>query len=311
METHMLRIEIDTFSGRPNPAWIITDRAKTEKFLRAVGDMRGAMAKQGAGFSGLGFREVWVSLVSDDIERPKGVPAQFALASIASTNFLESGQLARQLIEVMPARTKIRLPEHQTTPLSSTLRDRILEQLDRYLNNPPQLSFRLPSAQRSPLRRTTRDENCINCEYEMSHFAPAFWNTPIVRLLNNCYNYACCRRTDTQAQPGRAHGAEARKLNCSQLITSALADGLLARCNCLPDSEYPRHFLALAVEPGGYDFHWYRKQLGDFWGHKIGPTAATNVDNSNNLVIDPETCNRGTYTEFCGYFYAGRSVMIR
>lgn len=306
----MLRIEIDIFSGRPNPAWIITDRAKTEKFLRAVGDLRGVMAKQGTGFSGLGFREVRVSLVSDDLERPKGVPTQFALASIASTHFLESGQLARELIEAMPARTKIRLPEHQTTPPSSRLRDHILEQLDRYLNNHPQLSAKHPSVQRSPLRKTARDESCISCEYEMSHFAPAFWNTPIVQAENLCYNYACCRRTDSRAQPGRAHGAEARKLNNSQLTTAALADGLKMRCNCLPNSEYPRHLLALVVRPDGWDFHWYRKQLGGFWGHKIGQTAATNLDHSNNLIIDPETCDRDEYTEFCGYFYAGRSVII-
>ena len=32
----MLRIEIDMFSGRPNPVWIITDKAQTDRFLAAV-----------------------------------------------------------------------------------------------------------------------------------------------------------------------------------------------------------------------------------------------------------------------------------
>ena len=39
--------------------------------------------------------------------------------------------------------------------------------------------------------------------------------------------------------------------------------------------------------------------------------AARNVDNSNLLIFkNPETCDRGGYTDFCGYFYAGFSVVI-
>jgi hypothetical protein len=67
--------------------------------------------------------------------------------------------------------------------------------------------------------------------------------------------------------------------------------------------------MALVIDPGN-DYHWYRHQRGGFWGHKPGSTAARNVDNSNALVVNPETCNRGGYTDFCGYFYAGRSVVI-
>jgi len=51
----MLRIEIEMFSGRPNPVWIITDEAETKRFLAAVAEAEGATAKQGAGFTGLGF----------------------------------------------------------------------------------------------------------------------------------------------------------------------------------------------------------------------------------------------------------------
>jgi len=33
----------------------------------------------------------------------------------------------------------------------------------------------------------------------------------------------------------------------------------------------------LVVAPG-YDYHWYRKQLEGFWGHKPGGTAARNYE---------------------------------
>ena len=96
---------------------------------------------------------------------------------------------------------------------------------------------------------------------------------------------------------------------CGDVSGGAISDGLKRRCDCLPQSEYPRRLVALVVDPG-YDYHWYRKQRSGFWGHKPGGTAARSTDNSGVLITDPETCDRGGYTDFCGYFYAGRSVVI-
>jgi hypothetical protein len=59
------------------------------------------------------------------------------------------------------------------------------------------------------------------------------------------------------------------------------------------------------------DFHWYRKQKEGFWGHKPGATAARNVDNSNHVILNPQTCDRGPYTIFCEYFYTCRSQRIK
>ena len=132
---------------------------------------------------------------------------------------------------------------------------------------------------------------------------------PSVQPRNNCYNYARNWRTDTFAQPGRAHGAQTSTMACGTVTTAAMADGLRYRGKCLPDSEYPRRLMALVIDPG-FDYHWYRHQRGGFWGHKPGPTAARNVDNNNVVVANPETCARGGYTDFCDYFYAGRSVVI-
>src|SRR5687768_10536739 len=98
----MLKVEIDLFSGRPNPVWIVTDGAETERFLGAVAEARGAIAKQGAGFTGLGFREVRVDLLGDDDPLYKRVPRQFALASTAVADLDASGTLARRLIEAIP-----------------------------------------------------------------------------------------------------------------------------------------------------------------------------------------------------------------
>ena len=258
-----------------------------------MSDTKGTTAKLGAGFTGLGFREVQVNVVDDDEPRRRGVPKQFALASTAVADLKASGTLARRLIETMPLRSEVQLVQHAITPLNAKLRDMILERLIRYLADPPRpRPPKPPQHQPNPLRTTVNDSKCEKCQYEVSQFNPAFWNAPAVQPHNNCYNYARNWRTDTFAQPGRAHGAQTSTMACAQVSTAAMADGLKKRCNCLPPSEYPRRLMALVIDPG-WDYHWYRHQRGGFWGHKPGGTAARNVDNSNALIVNPETCIRG------------------
>lgn len=306
----MLRIEIDLFSGRPNPVWMITDAKEAERLLGNIAEQSGVTARQGAGYSGLGFREVRIDVVGDDEPRFKRLPPQFAIASSAAKNFKASTSIARRVIQSMPTQSRVRLLEHDLTPLSAKLRDGVLERFQRYLDLREVLRRpKLPPRPSNPLRTTIRDEKCTDCQYEVSQFNPAFWNTPTVQPYNNCYNYARNWRTNTFAQPGRAHGAQTSTMACNTVTTAAMADGLVKRCKCLPISEWPRRLMALVIDPG-WDYHWYRHQRGGFWGHKPGSTAARNYDNSSVIITNPETCNRGGYTDFCGYFYAGRSVVI-
>ena len=304
----MLRIRVDMFSGRPDPEWIITDQGIVDEILDGVQEARGAVARPGTGYQGLGFREIRVSRLSDDPLHRRTGPREFALASVAAEDLKASGELARRVLETMPRAREIQLVAHQVTPLTRELRDLIFERIERYLARPPDISvFKWPPY--NPLRTTVKDERCADCQYEVSQFNPGFWNTPTVQPHNNCYNYARNWRTDTFAQPGRAHGAQTSTMACATVKTAAMADGLVERCHCLPISEWPRRLMALVIDPG-WDYHWYRHQRGGFWGHKPGQTAARNFDNSGVVITNPETCDRGGYTDFCGYFYAGRSVVI-
>lgn len=136
-------------------------------------------------------------------------------------------------------------------------------------------------------------------------YTPSYWNDGgTVQFNNNCYNYSNNKRTDTFAQPGRAAGAMYTSLTCPEVTSGALADGL----DPLPPSgDCPKGFcrkyakLALVVAPG-WDYHWYRLDKNGMWTHKPGGTPATNLDNSGNPITNPETADRGPYTEFCGYF---------
>ena len=306
----MLRIEVDVFSGRPNPEWIITDTDQTEALLREVATRKSAIARPGKGFLGLGFREIRVTRLSDDPLARRNVPATFAVGSVAAKDLEASGELALRFLDTMN-RTRnqgVRLVSHELTPLTGELFEMLRDRIERYLRRPPDISiFVWPPY--NPLRTTIEDEQCRNCEYEVSQFNPGFWNAPGVQPHNNCYNYARNWRTDTFAQPGRAHGAQTSTMACGTVTTAAMADGLVKRCTCLPIGEWPRRLMALVIDPG-WDYHWYRHQRDGFWGHKPGGTAARNTDNSSVIITDPETCDRGGYTDFCDYFYAGKSVVI-
>jgi hypothetical protein len=149
-----------------------------------------------------------------------------------------------------------------------------------------------------------------SCGIEVANFNPAFWNNPSVQPYNNCYNYATNRRTDTFAQPGRATCAGTSIMQCPNVSAGASSDGAFPAPTCASASDAPRWYMALVVAPG-IDYHWYRLAAQGYWGHKPGSTAAKNTDNSGNVIYNPQTCNRGIYTSWCGYWFARRSMGIR
>lgn len=303
----MLQVEVDLFSGRPNPQWVLTDEGLTKEIIESAAQRPGTVAQPHRGFQGLGFREVLVSQLSDDPRLQRGLPRAFALGSSASEDFEGSKELALAVVRTMERGREAQLVSHQVTPLSSELLELVLDRIQRAVRvREPGLP---PAGSSNPNISTINDDRCTQCQYEVSQFNPGFWNAPAVQPHNNCYNYARNWRTDTFAQPGRAHGQQTNVMSCPTVTTAAMADGLVNRCNCLPASEWPRRLMALVIDPG-VDYHWYRHQRGGFWGHKPGQTAARNTDNSGVVITNPETCDRGGYTDFCDYFYAGRSVVI-
>ena len=52
----------------------------------------------------------------------------------------------------------------------------------------------------------------------------------------------------------------------------------------------------------GWDYHWFRQDADGMWSHKPSHDPATNVDYAGHPIVNPETADRGPYTQFCGYF---------
>ncbi len=289
----MLRITIDAFSGVPNPETFVSGQEETE-LLKEIARERKIVTTLDAGEQGLGFRGVIIEAMDDDTVHRYGLPHAFRIASGASTNEKKAQELAERLI-----RSGGKSSAHGfslAAPLEQQLLG-LLAEIPAHDHGSEQES--VPAAAAA----------ATACLYEVGAFNPSFWNGADYIRRNNCYNYASNKRTNTFAQPGRGSGHIYTSLTCASVSQAALSDRLHRRYDCLPDSEKPRWLVALVIAPG-YDYHWYRKQREGFWGHKPGGTAARNTDNNGVVITNPETCARGPYTQFCGYFYVPRSQTI-
>jgi hypothetical protein len=149
-------------------------------------------------------------------------------------------------------------------------------------------------------------------------YRPERWNDDtFVQVNNNCYNYATDVRNNSFGQPGIGGGLIDRPsycdgpvgdatLNCPDKTVGSIADGLTSTGAepSLDGIEFG-HVVALVIAPAA-DFHWYRRDRDGMWSHKIGPTAATNLDHSDRPISDPRTADRFRYTQFCGFFAVPR-----
>ncbi|SNS26689.1 hypothetical protein SAMN04488107_1966 [Geodermatophilus saharensis] len=294
----MLRITVDVFSGRQNPVAEVGDDREARALLREVQGLTTSLADADPG-GGLGPRGFLLETLGDDVavDPSAGATSYLSLSALGAAD--RGTEIAERLLSLVETgRAPVDAPDAAT--LDTDLRDHLLAQLagggaESVTDQVAAASVAAPA-----------EPADVTCTIELGVFNPGFWNDDAtVRLNNNCYNYASNWRTDTFAQPGRGCGRMYTAITCPEVTRAALCDGVHRRFDCFPDSEKPRYLVALVVAPGpGFvDYHWFRKQSGGFWGHKPGGTAARNTDNSGVLITNPETANRGPYTQFCGYFY--------
>jgi hypothetical protein len=305
----MLNVTVDIFSGRPDPSFLV-EGTEANQILQQINANRGVIAGMGSGRQGLGYRGVRIEILAEQDAQKHDFPEAFMIANGASADESKGMELAARLIEGMTKWPALDETKDAATPRDEDMQKFLLEQLKAA--SPLMLEAEAPRiTEFTEADGAAAPETDVTCYYETTAYNPGFWNNdPSVRSTNNCYNYGTNRRTNTFAQPGRASGRYPYPMDCPSVTAAALSDGAHQRYNCFPDSEKPRWFMAMAVWPGR-DYHWYRKAREGFWGHKPGSTAVRNVDNSGVIIRDPSTCNRGPYVNFCGFFYACKSMRVR
>lgn len=299
----MLRITADIFSGRSNPVWEVRDAAEARAAVRALTANPGLLTDGAPAEAGLGFRGFQVEALGDDHAAELGLGEVYLPVGSATAD------LGERLIGLIGRGETAGYLAPDALPLDDALAVFLQTQLESATAAAATLSVRdTRNGEAGPEQAPegAEDAAAVTCYIERTPFNPGFWNDDATTLRNNnCYNYASNWRTNTFAQPGRGVGAMYTAVTCAEVTRAALADGMHRRYDCFPDTEKPRPLVALVVAPGPsfIDYHWYRLQSEPFWGHKPGGTAARNTDNSGVVITNPETANRGPYTQFCGYFY--------
>ncbi len=303
----MLQVTADVFSGRPNPSWTVTNEKEVRAVLKEIARNRELITDAAPTDAGLGFRGVMVAPLSDDLAQDFEVPASTYIALGAGGSAASGVDIAERLISLIPSAAQSADAGAEAMALDESLQSFLMEQI-ALTSRTSELDGMIAAAVD---QEVAAEAARAMCYYDTSPYNPGFWNNDAtIRSRNNCYNYASNKRTNTFAQPGRGCGHMYTALTCAEVTRAALCDGLHRRYNCFPDAEYPRYLVAMVVAPGA-DFHWYRLMREGFWAHKPGGTAVRNVDNCGRVIMNPETCCRGMYTQFCGYFYTCRSQRIR
>lgn len=265
----MLTVELDIFSGRPNPRWTLS-RREVKQLAEQVRADPSLLLPLNAETGGLGYRGFILTEEDtgdfDDWKRA-GLPSRVRLGGRFQPGAMDASRFLLHSAE--SARLDLKGPEE------------VLGVAEEGITESTQVQGLYSVCSPSYF---TSDTNFT------------FWNDSAYITKNNCYNYASNSRTNTFAQPGRGSGSKFLYLDCGDIGAAAQRDGW--QLSCRSDNNLN---VCLVIWPGR-DFHWYRLALNGHWCHKPGGTAARNYDDSGNWITNPETCNRGPYTIFCGYY---------
>jgi len=279
-----LKVTVDVFSGRPNPALVLEGREEQEVLARLRPGKR--QARLAAPQSFLGYRGLQFELTGG---RRRTLPSSFRLWH---GNLLGEGLSAAASdpgFEAWFMSADGPLRRLGLGPAVHAL-------LEAERQRPRPKGGDGDKDDRHERRRRHENERCECAPL----YEPSWWNGNPRQWSNNCYNYSTNYRTDTFAQPGLAAGAEYASLSCPDVLAGAIADDLINAPKANNKCPKEGHLVALVVAPGS-DFHWYRKGRTGFWSHKPGGGQATNRDNSGHLISDPRTADRGYYVDFCTF----------
>lgn len=281
----MYEIELDIYSGRPNPRWYLTAREGLELEQRILDGVVPAVPS--AVTDGrLGYRGFIVRATGEQATRcqKRGQATEFRVRSglPGSTSDTSSERFLLQRLdqagEVTEADAAV-LSEAVASELSGD-----------------------GSGGVAPLAAAA---GCSLLYTSWNDFS--FWNGSR-KPDNNCYNYASNYASNTFAQPGRASGQVFTALTVANIKAAMRRDGWVATCST------SNLRVALVIWPG-QDYHFYRKNLNaagaSRWCHKPGHTAARNTDNSGSYITNPQTCDRGFYTTWGGEHMFSNGVRSR
>jgi hypothetical protein len=315
----MLEVELDIFSGMPNPTWVLSKRQETTLYERLNADPNqlSALNTRGERF-GLGYRGLIVRRIKSDegawdkamAARRVPFPDEFrighkpskkssAAAWLAKTANTQGAGLVDAVQEVV-ARGVVVVPASRGPVEPGAKID-------------PKRVKAAEVTVDAPIKPGTKiHETWWNCGSNYFNANADYFNDPAHVGRNNCYCFASNHRADVRyALPGRRGGHPATVITCGGVIPGLRADGWQDGCQ-------PNGLTIVMVMWPNVDYHFYRLVTGGpywWWGHKPGGTPAKYTDDCGHSIYQyqgqgyaPNNICRGNYTDFCGYFYQNNST---
>ena len=316
----MLEVEVDVFSGMPNPTFHLSEGEEQELVDRIVAEpgqlspVTESMENFGLGYRGVIVRLVkpdggaWsttdapasLSAVDETTARPGGLPAQGRLGIRATTADSAAESAADWLLSLI---------ERKRVAIGDTVWDALragpqMLPTTETVEQPPEGEFEVTDD--SDAGMTPRGATWWACSSAYYSANASYFNAPEHVTKNNCYCFASNHMPDIRyALPGRRGGRPATSITCGGVIDGLRADGWVDGCqvNTLTIA------LVIWPDPVWPDFHFYRVVTGGpewWWGHKPGGTPARYTDDSGQALkqpLAPINADRGPYSHFCGYFY--------
>lgn len=269
-------VTIRLYSGKPNPTWELSEQQAAKLASLLTAEKEATLNASSASIGLLGYTGFEIRSTADGNLPAKALVFDgiIALDSLDALNFIDAeSEVEKFLLETAEGELDDEEKEYVRQELSTNVAKGVagLASGITPLVVPP--------------------------------YNPGKWNNNAsVQRNNNCYNYANDKITNTFAQPGRGSGTVGpNPPTCSGTGSAAQRDGQVP-VGAASSTPSHGHYIALVVWPGR-DYHWYRLDSNAMWSHKPGQTAARNTDQSGNRISNPQTCNRGPYTSWCGYYH--------
>ena len=327
----MLEVELDIFSGMPNPRWLLTQAEERElaERLEAEPEQVSPLATEDEQFA-LGYRGLIVRLIKPDEESPwaraqrsatQPMADEFRIGSKPATRAAAADWLlgtSEPVSKHSQVTDELRAAASKGAAVQSGSRLEPGMLIDPTPAEAPPESRHFPTlvgegpdtpgaGQRSAVRDVQRGATWWACPSNYFSANASVFNQPEHVTRNNCYCFASNHLSGVRyALPGRRGGRPATSITCGGVIDGLYADGW--RDGCQQDGLT----IVLVIWPN-YDYHFYRLVTGGpywWWGHKPGGTPAKYTDDCGNAIYQyngsgyaPNNCCRGNYTSFCGYFY--------
>ena len=288
-----LLVTLHVYSQSPDPTWILSEEQARDFVDRCRSLPERTPLKARAIASRLGYRGFSVQ----SVPRPHLGEVRFAIdngivdvAREEMSYFDRDRHMESWLFGTAPGEAVEGLSEHVQEALSRSAEEVIDEQRQALVVQ-PHVTACAPRAADAPV------------------FDERKWTVGISMSNNNCYNYIHDQVRNEFSRPGRSHGV-AISSACPVVEAAAEADGLVHAAGF--DQELgpgEGWYVALAVWPGR-DSHWYRQDADGCWSHKLGQDEVSRKDNLKMPIVNPWSCDRRPYVNFCTFMIVRRDLRI-